>query len=369
MAQIRDALVVGVSGIAGSAVANTLQRDAVSALGLSRGQVHGLTDVEQRRADLEQIDSIREALDGRSPSHVYITVWKRHDSEAENIRVNGQMLRNLMQVLGERGSVEHVSLLTGLKHYIGSPAQQGTIPPADTPFDERSPRLEVDNFYYAQEDAVFEAAEQQGFSWSVHRAHTIVGASVGNAMNMGLTLAVYAAICRERGLPFIFPGSEVRWNSLGDITDSRILAAQMIWASTSERGRNEAFNTVNGDTFRWRTMWPRIAEMLGVEPEGFEGRQRPLRELMADAEPTWRALAERHSLVEPDLGRIASPWHTDGDLGRGIEMLADSGKAREAGFEDFVRSERSFRDVFAHYSGSGVIPPVPVTGSELWRNF
>lgn len=369
MTQISDALVVGVSGIAGSAVANSLQRSGTQVLGLSRGQVLGLTDVEQRRADLEDIESIRAALADRTPSHVYITVWKRHDTEAENIVVNGQMLRNLMQVLGERGGVQHVSLLTGLKHYIGSPDQQGKIPPADTPFDERSPRLEAENFYYAQEDAVFDAAEQQGFSWSVHRSHTIIGASVGNAMNMGLTLAVYAAICRERGLPFVFPGSEVRWNSLGDITDSRILAAQMIWASTSEAARNEAFNTVNGDTFRWRTMWPRIAEMLGVEPEGFGERQRPLRELMADAAPTWRALAERHSLVEPDLDRIASPWHTDGDLGRGIEILADSGKGRELGFQDFVRSERSFRDLFAHYSGAGVIPPVPVTGSELWRDF
>lgn len=325
--------------------------------------------MEQRNADLEDIASIEAALADRTPSHVFITVWKRHDTEAENIRVNGAMLRNLMGALAQRGGVEHVSLLTGLKHYIGSPDQQGKIPPADTPFDERSPRLEHDNFYYAQEDAVFDAAQKQGFTWSVHRSHTIIGASVGNAMNMGLTLAVYAAVCRELGRPFVFPGSEVRWNSLGDITDSRILAAQMIWAATDPAGANEAFNTVNGDVFRWRTMWPRLAEMLGVEPEGYSERQRPLRELMADAGPVWASLAQRHALVEADIDRIASPWHTDGDLGRGIEMLADSGKGRAAGFDDFVRSERSFSDLFAHYSGAGVIPPVPVTGTQLWRNF
>ena len=369
MTQIREALVVGVSGIAGSAVANKLQRDGVPVLGLSRGLVLGLTDVEQRRADLEDIASIEAALERRSPSHVFITVWKRHDTEAENIRVNGQMLRNLTQVLGATGSVEHISLLTGLKHYIGSPGQQGTIPPAETPFDERAPRLPVENFYYAQEDAIFDAAKRQGFTWSVHRAHTIIGASVGNAMNMGLTLAVYAAICRERGLPFVFPGSEIRWNSLGDITDSRILAAQMIWAAVSDAGNDEAFNTVNGDVFRWRTMWPRIAEMLGVEPEGYADRRRPLHELMADAAPTWRDIASRHSLVEPALDRIASSWHTDGDLGRGMEILADSGKARSAGFLDFVRTEQSFSDLFAHYSATNVIPPVPVTGTEQWRSF
>ncbi|WP_353987536.1 SDR family oxidoreductase [Ruicaihuangia caeni] len=370
MTEIRDALVVGVSGIAGSAVANHLHREGVPVVGLSRGRVHGLTDVDQRRADLEDRASIAEALGDRSPSHVYITVWKRHNTEAENIRVNGLMIRNLMDVLGERGGVEHVSLLTGLKHYIGSPNQQGEIAPSsDTPFDERAPRLPVENFYYAQEDAVFDAAERQGFTWSVHRSHTIVGASVGNAMNMFLTIAVYAAICRELGKPFIFPGSEVRWNALGDVTDSRILAAQMIWASTTPAARNEAFNTVNGDFFRWRTMWPRIAEMLGVEPEGFNGEVRPMQTLLADAAPIWKRIADKHNLIEDDLDRVASPWHTDGDLGRKIEIHADSGKARELGFTDFVRSERSFRDLFAHYSAAGVIPPVPVTGTPLWREF
>lgn len=369
MNEIRDALVVGASGIAGSAVANRLQRDGVRVLGLSRGLVYGLTAVDQRRANLEDPSSIEAALEDRTPSHIFITVWKRHDTEAENIRVNGLMLRNLMDILGRRGEVEHVSLLTGLKHYIGAPDQQGRVPAPDTPFDERAGRLPVENFYYAQEDAVFDAAERQGFSWSVHRAHTIVGASIGNAMNMGLTLSVYAAVCRELDRPFVFPGSEVRWNSLGDITDSRILAAQMIWAATAPSARNEAFNTVNGDFFRWRSMWPRIAKMLGVQPEGFEGEQRPLRALLADAAPTWKMIANRHGLIEDDLDRVASPWHTDGDLGRRMEMHADSGKAREAGFTDFVRSERSFRDLFAYYSRAGVIPRVPVTDSPLWREF
>src|SRR5699024_5609769 len=126
----------------------------------------------------------------------------------------------------------------------------------------------------------------------------------------------------------------------------------MIWAATAENACNEAFNTVNGDTFRWRTMWPRIAEMLGVEPIGFEEQQRPLRELLADAAPTWTDIANRYQLIENDFDRLASPWHTDGDLGRGMEMLADSGKARSAGFQDFVRSERSFSDLFAFYSGA-----------------
>ena len=77
----------------------------------------------------------------------------------------------------------------------------------DTPFHEDEPRLPYPNFYYAQEDELWAAAERNGFTWSVHRAHTVIGYAVGNAMNMGQTLAVQAAVCRETGRPFVFPGS------------------------------------------------------------------------------------------------------------------------------------------------------------------
>ncbi len=54
---------------------------------------------------------------------------------------------------------------------------------------------------------------------------------VGNAMNMGTTLAVYASICKATGRPFRFPGSETQWNSLTDMTDAKLLARQLLWAS------------------------------------------------------------------------------------------------------------------------------------------
>jgi hypothetical protein len=44
-----------------------------------------------------------------------------------------------------------------------------------TPFREEQARLDVPNFYYAQEDEVFAASARDGFGWSVHRPHTIIG--------------------------------------------------------------------------------------------------------------------------------------------------------------------------------------------------
>ena len=52
---------------------------------------------------------------------------------------------------------------------------------------------------------MFAGAEQYGYSWSVHRPHTIIGYALGNAMNMGQTLAVYATLCREKAGRLSFP--------------------------------------------------------------------------------------------------------------------------------------------------------------------
>src|SRR5207245_1893314 len=94
----------------------------------------------------------------------------------------------------------HVALVTGLKHYLWPFEAYAKVQP-DTPFSEDQPRLPYENFYYVQEDVLFAAAERDGFTWSVHRPHTLIGWALGNAMNMGVTLAAYAAICRETG-PF-----------------------------------------------------------------------------------------------------------------------------------------------------------------------
>ena len=83
---------------------------------------------------------------------------------------------------------------------------------------------------------------------------------------------------------------------------------------------------------RWRWLWPRLAEALGAEPAPFPDQPEPLEPKMAGMGDAWRSIAEKHNLAEPDLGRLASAWHTDADLGREVECIADMTKSREAGF-------------------------------------
>lgn len=352
----KTALIAGVSGIVGNNLARRLVASGWSVQGLARRPPHDVPGVDPIEADLLDPTHLSAALADRRPSHVFITTWMRQKTEAENIRVNAAMVRNLLDALRPADSVRHVALVTGLKHYLGPFEAYGKgILPA-TPFREDQARLDIENFYYAQEDEVFAAAERDGFGWSVHRPHTIIGYALGNAMNMGVTLAAYATLCRETGRPFRFPGSAAQWNGLTDMTDAHLLARHLEWAATTPAARNEAFNVVDGDVFRWSWMWGRLADWFGLEPAFYDGTVRPLEEQMADDAPVWAALAARHGLVEPDLARLASAWHTDADLGRPIEVVTDMSKSRRLGFLDYQATDDAFFELFTRLRASKVIP-------------
>jgi len=351
------ALIVGASGIVGSNLARELLASGWITYGLARRPQTDLPGLRPVAADLLDPASLDQALAEVAPTHVFLTSWLRNDTEAENIRVNGGMVRNVLTALAPKKSVQHVALVTGLKHYLGpfdSYAQGNALPP--TPLREEQPRLALENFYYAQEDEVYAAAARDGFTWSIHRPHTIIGKAVGNLMNMGTTLAVYASLCRETGQPFRWPGSQAQWQGLSDVTDARVIARQLVWAATAEAARNEAFNITNGDYFRWSWLWPRLAAWFGIEAVGFDGTIHPLEATMADAAPLWRDIAARYHLAEPDLSRLASPWHTDLDLGRPIEVMTDMSKSRQHGFHEYQRSDESFFDLFAQLRADRLIP-------------
>ncbi|WP_263355991.1 SDR family oxidoreductase [Acidicapsa ligni] len=352
----KTALVVGSTGIVGLTLANRLiSQEDWNVFGLARNP-SASTDIQPIAADLLNTGQLQSALNGIKPTHIFLTSWLRNSTEAENIRVNSAMVRNLLNAVSASGSVEHVALVTGLKHYLGPFENygKGTLPA--TPFREKQGRLDVENFYYAQEDEVYAAAARDGFSWSIHRPHTVIGFAVGNAMNMGVTLAVYASICRETGRPFVFPGSSAQWNGLTDMTDARQLASHLQWAATTHAARNQAFNVVNGDVFRWSWMWSELAEWFGLRAEPYPDHPTPLELQLADAAPIWTNIADKYELVEPDLRRLVSPWHTDADLGRPIEVVTDMSKSRKLGFLDYQATDESFFDLFTRLRKEGLIP-------------
>jgi nucleoside-diphosphate-sugar epimerase len=175
-------------------------------------------------------------------------------------------------------------------------------------------------------------------------------------MNMGVTLAAYATICRVTGRPFVFPGSAAQWHGLTDMTDAGLLARHLAWAATTPGARDQAFNVVNGDVFRWSWMWGRIAEWFGLDPAPLPEAVTPLEAQLADAGPIWAEIARSHGLVEADLSVLASAWHTDADLGRPIEVVTDMSKSRKLGFLDYQATDDAFFALFERLRAGRIIP-------------
>lgn len=355
----RNALVVGATGIIGSNLCERLLADGWTVNGLSRHPERAPEGTRPLKADLNDRDAVFAQVASVPLTHVFQATWTPAPTEEEAGEINGRHFRNVLDGVKAAGHrLEHVALVTGCKHYLGPFDDFGKYRP-ETPFMEDSPRLPIPNFYYNQEDELFAAAEEQGFGWSVHRPTTIVGYAVGALMNFGVTMACYGSICRETGRPFLFTGVPEQWNLLCDISDARMVAKQLAWAATEPKARNLAFNIANGDVFRWRTLWPKIAAYFGVEPAPYDGQQRFLTELMADAPEIWRAMAAKYDLAQPDIARLATWWHSDADFGRVVESISDMSRSRKAGFVAYQNSLDSFVDVFERLRRERLIPTFP----------
>jgi hypothetical protein len=126
------------------------------------------------------------------------------------------------------------------------------------------------------------------------------------------------------------------------MTDAGLLAKHLEWAANTEAAWNHAFNVVNGDVFRWSWMWQRIADWFELTPATFPGEGVPLERQLADAGPIWAEISRKYRLAEPNLLVVASPWHTDADLGRPIEVVTDMSKSRKLGSSNIARPTKAF---------------------------
>src|ERR1700748_1022623 len=150
------ALIVGSTGIVGGNLAAHLVEKGWRVYGLGP-QTADANRIISLAADLRDEVSVQSALAGIDPTHVFLCTWLRQPTEAENVRVNGAMTRNLFTALAGATSLTHAALVTGTKQYLG-PFEASGQTAAETPFREDTPRLPGLNFYYTQEDILFAAA-------------------------------------------------------------------------------------------------------------------------------------------------------------------------------------------------------------------
>jgi nucleoside-diphosphate-sugar epimerase len=208
-------------------------------------------------------------------------------------------------------------------------------------------------FNVSQQDFLEQRSAERGWTWSAIRPSVVCGHAVGNPMNLVAVLAVYASISKELGVPLRFPGAPGAYDTLLEMTDAGLLARATVWAATDPRCANEAFNIANGDLFRWNDMWPRIAGWFGLDVA--PPLRMSLADVMADKEPVWDRLVERHGLRH-GYSEVSSWPFGDAVLGWDYDFFADGSKARRFGFHDYVETAEMFPRMFADLRARRVIP-------------
>ena len=244
--------------------------------------------------------------------------------------------------------LRHVTLLQGMKAY-GS-----HLGPFKTPAKESDPRIPQPHFYYDQEDELVARAAKRGWAWSVLRPHVVIGPARRSPLNLAAVLAVYGALCRARGQALTFPGPEAAFDAVYQATDAGLLARAVEWAGAEPRAAGQAFNITTGDFFRWRHLWPAIAQAMELEP----GPVRPVRlaETMAGAGAEWDRLVATHGLEPNRLDALVSWPFADYVFHTTHDVMADTLKCRHAGFLAFADSEAVIVDRLTELRRLRIVP-------------
>ena len=344
-------LVVGASGLVGTAAANSFLDAGWSVVTASRrapsyvavaGREDRWTHVALDLRDRAGCDAALRALP--PISHVvYCAVFELPGlmagwQDPVQIETNGAMFEHLLDPLLARGTLRHVTLLQGTKAYGAA------VRPMRVPARERHARVPHPNFYWLQEDVLRARAATHGVAFTILRPQLIVGPNHGVVMNLPPVLGAYAALRRAEGCPFSFPGG-ADW--VWEAVDVRLVGDACCWAATAPQAAGETFNLTNGEVFLWRDLWPALAEALGVEPGADEPQS--LAAYFEQRSDAWAALARQHRLREPSLAALLGESHYYADLcfASGAATapppaLVSSIKIKQAGFTATWDTEESF---------------------------
>jgi len=347
----RTALVVGARGVIGGNLIAHLEREGGwNIVGLSR---RGGTDggpVTHLSVDLLDRAATATALEGQTAvTHIFYAAYQDRASWAELVAPNLAMLTNVLDAVEPVApNLEHVSLMQGYKVYGAH------LGPFTTPAREDDPPHMPPEFNVDQQNFLERRQIGASWTWSALRPSVVAGIGLGNPMNLAMVIAVYASICRELNVPFRFPGKPGAYTSLIEMTDADLLAKATVWAATNPQSANQAYNITNGDVFRWASMWPKIARFfdLPVAPP----LPMTLADVMADKAAVWDAMVHKYQLLPTAYSDVSSWSFGDFVFGWDYDVIADTSKARRAGFHEYVETETMFTGIFQGLRDARIIP-------------
>ncbi|HVH87612.1 MAG TPA: SDR family oxidoreductase [Terriglobales bacterium] len=357
----KKVLVTGASGLLGVAATEKFLSAGWEVVGVSRRkpELPSGREINFLSVDLRDKEATRAAFESLTDvTHIaYTAIHEKPElvagwSSKDQIETNNTMLRNVVEpIVRAAAGFKHISILQGTKVYGVH------LHPIPIPARERDARKDHDNFFFDHEDYVRAMGARHGFNYTALRPQLVTGPTPG-ALNVLPAIGVYAAIRREKSEPFSFPGGP---SFVWEAADADLVGEVMVWAAESPQAANEAFNITNGDVFEWRSLWPGLAETLGVQT----GADMPMSvaaylEKNADV---WTRIVAKHDLRSQNLRELVGhgDQHTDFAFAYGApegpRAFVSTIKLRQAGFTKTIDTEDSFRNALRTLIDGKLLPP------------
>jgi nucleoside-diphosphate-sugar epimerase len=351
----KKAVVVGALGVIGRYIVERLLAEGDwQVVGLSRRPAKAGPRYQHIAVDLLDLKDVARKLAGLGDvTHIFYAAFQPSAGNAAgyaaNIAPNRDMLVNSVAAIARIAKrLQRVVLVTGTKYY-------GThLGPMKTPMRETDPRHMPPDFYFDQIDWLTDYQRGKKWTWTELRPQTLCGFAPGTAMSILPAIAVYAAISKELGLPLRFPGKPGAYDTIYQVTESSHFARAALWAAIEPRAANQAYNITNGDYFRWRNVWPRIAGVFGMKVG--EVQTISLTQHMADKAELWAGMNRKYGLKKFKFDELVAWPFADYVFGSDWDVMSDVTKSRLHGFHDVVDSEAMFERLLKRFRREKVVP-------------
>ena len=351
----KKAVVVGALGVIGRYIVERLLAEGDwQVVGLSRRAAKNAPRYSHVSVDLLDLKDVGKKLGTLGDiTHVFYAAFQPGTGAAADyaavVAPNRDMLVNSVTAIAKASrGLQRVVLVTGTKYYgihLG---------PTKTPMRETDPRHLPPDFYFDQIDWLTEFQRGKKWSFAELRPQTLCGFAPGTAMSILPAIAVYAAISRELGLPLRFPGKPGAYGTIYQVTESAHFAKAALWAATEPRSANQAYNITNGDYFRWRNVWPKIAGVFGMKVG--EVQTISLTQHMADKAGLWAHMTKKHGLKTFAFDQLVAWPFADYVFGSEWDVMSDVTKSRLHGFHDVVDSEAMFERLLRRFRREKIVP-------------
>lgn len=250
------------------------------------------------------------------------------------------------------------------------------------------------NFYYPQEDLLYEYTKKHGITWNTICPAWIIGATNNAAMNALHPLAVYAAVKAHKGEILDFPGDFNAWFGVAEHSTAMLTGYLSEWAVLEEKCANQKFNASDMCALPNNRLWPELARWFGCKDYGLPvldeskitvvdpgdsptplGYGPPLKSGFSftlghwasqeENHNAWKEIMQEHKLTDDPFEGDLEAWQFADAAAWALALCLSMNKAQNFGWTGHVDTLESLHLAYAELNKIGMLPPMVAEARQL----